>query len=69
MQLTHITIAGTMRGSAWGCMLGDDTAKGDPGASIWRVKVPGYGWRKLQIPMHGLPYVILTGDNRAAISV
>lgn len=26
MELTHITIAGTMRGSAWGCTLGDDTA-------------------------------------------
>lgn len=26
MVLTHITIAGYMRGSAWGSMLGDDTA-------------------------------------------
>lgn len=46
------------------------TAKGDPGSSIFRVRVPGYGWRKLRHPVgRGLPYVILKGDERATVTV
>lgn len=51
------------------------TAKGDPDASIWRVKVPGYGWRKLRYPSlremlagNRAPYVLLEGQERATIT-
>jgi hypothetical protein len=43
--------------------------------SIWRVNVPGYGWRTLRYPTlterragNRSPYVILTGAERATIS-
>lgn len=49
------------------------TARGD--GSIWRINVPGYGWRKLRYPSlretlagKRLPYVILAGAERATIS-
>ena len=51
-------------------------ATGDPGDSVFRVKVPGYGWRKLRYPTlreklarNRAPYVILTGSERASVTL
>lgn len=50
------------------------TARTDDADSIWRLNVPGYGWRKVRFPElreiiagNRARYVILKGDERASL--
>lgn len=51
------------------------TLRGEAGDSIFRLRVPGFGWRKLRYPSlqdiragNRLPYVLLANGERATVT-